>query len=635
MNLKQFTTLFFAFVLTVCSLNLAISQINFIDEDFNGSLPDTWQVITDLGNNTASSDWVWTNSGAAGGFAAAPLASTTANNGWVLFDSDLNCSSDVGQESWLISPAMNTSGEPIIWLNFETLYYKFNDKVFIRIGTDLSDRAAWESIDLYPNRVNEAVNGNSTPNPDLISINISELAANQSTVYVAFQFISTSNEVQAGTLFGCGYSWQIDDVIVTNEDPRPAIDLALELDSLAVPPNAMTPISQIEPIGFAADISNNGSEEQSNFDLQVRVTDNGSGNEVFSSEVATTDVSLGVGDTLNTLLFPESFEAPAQTSLYTAQYVLQPDGTDANPDNNTRDYLFEITDSTFSKDLVPNLEIAPNADNNYIYGNIFHVVNGTDQFARTISFGVANAEELADRSVTAYLLEWEGDTDGQLDVDSDEYEVVAFNVYTFTGTESPDALITFPISFFLEPIPLKDDTYYVLALQYLADDDQDFFILGSDERDYFTTLLITDNAGAPRYGSCLQIGEGNISDVENNLSMSIVGFGFEVVPTIRMSVGENPLAVSTTQVQLPENALSVFPNPAQKTTGIQLDLEERSEKVNILIYNSLGQLVFNQKHSNLQRENINLDLNGWENGTYQIFISTDLGVSNETLIIQN
>ena len=80
----------------------------FFTEDFDGALPADWTAAqADMSPVNGTSNWVHSTAGPMGGFAINPLASTSAANGFMLFDSDLNCSG--GQDVWLISPAVDCS----------------------------------------------------------------------------------------------------------------------------------------------------------------------------------------------------------------------------------------------------------------------------------------------------------------------------------------------------------------------------------------------------------------------------------------------------------------------------------------------------------------------------------------------
>ncbi|MEM8525736.1 MAG: T9SS type A sorting domain-containing protein [Bacteroidota bacterium] len=185
------------------------TQETILTESFNGGLPNGWTAEERQGDGQATANWFWTNSGPSGDFAVEPINSTSADNGWMLFDSDLNCSQQ-NQEAWLVSPELDASNLTSVSLQFQTLYRSFNDRPTIEVSTDLEN---WTSFEVFPGV--EANTFGSEDNPQIVNIDISSVAANQSTFFVAFRFLSDETTNNGGNLTGCGYSWQMDDAVIT------------------------------------------------------------------------------------------------------------------------------------------------------------------------------------------------------------------------------------------------------------------------------------------------------------------------------------------------------------------------------------------------------------------------------------
>src|SRR5210317_784364 len=82
------------------SLNLTYSQGILLSEDFDGGLPSEWTLRKVLGNDDSTSNWQYTTSGPDGDYPIDPISSTSAENGWMIFDSDKNCNIGVGQDAW-------------------------------------------------------------------------------------------------------------------------------------------------------------------------------------------------------------------------------------------------------------------------------------------------------------------------------------------------------------------------------------------------------------------------------------------------------------------------------------------------------------------------------------------------------
>lgn len=601
---------------------------DFFMEDFAGGIPASWSNVKVAGDNAVNSTWVYTLTGPSGSFSTDPLASTTASGGWVMFDSDANCSGN--QNVWLITPAIDASDKTAVWLKFQTFYRSFYDIAQVRVGTNLNDLNAWATYEVFPGITPNDFGGTALGDPELnpqnVQIDLSADAAGVAAVYVAFQFLADGTTAPSAGLAGCAYNWQIDDVVLTETDPRPANQMQVNTFA-AVAPNAVTPASQVEPIGFIADIANFGSAPNPETTLSMTIT-NSAGATVFTDELVYG--LIGPDSTAENRFFANEFTPPAVPEVYTATYALDYEGseTDAIPANNTLEFTFVVSDSLFSKDLGATRSVAPAADDSYTYGNTYTVnsstdVDGTDLFARYISFGVANADELAGRFVTVLLLEWPSDADDDFIADQDEYTIVGFNSYEFTGAEGNDLITVLANDG--DPVQLNAGSSYIAAIQYETADDQAMFLLGSEEFDYAAMTFYTDSLDRIRYSAALDVG--------NEGSLSMVGFGQDIVPVVRLSIG----AATTTrisEVSLPEGAVSAFPNPADAFVNVDFNLEDAANGT-LTMFNTQGQVVYNRSLANVTNDRIKLETNELPAGTYLIRVSTEQGVRNMKVTVQH
>lgn len=628
MQLKNYAIALFCLSLTAFGLQAQ----DFFTETFastGGAVPAGWMNVEVAGDGTATAVWLFGTTGPTGPFATADLASTTAANGWATFDSDLNCTY-TNQDAWLISPAIDASEKDAVWLLFETFYRSFNDRPQIRVGTDLADLSSWATFEVFPgitaNSFGGSLDGDPTQNPQTIQLDLSAAAAGVSNVRIAFQFLSDGSTANGGNLTGCGYSWQVDDMVLTETDPRPANEMRVNAFA-AVAPNAFTPASQVEPIGFIADIANAGSATQATVTLNMTIINN-AGDEVYNDNVIYTNI---VSDsTAENVFFPSEFTPPATPDTYTATYSLSYEGeeTDAIPGNNTNQFVFAVTDSLFAKEIGSTRGVSPAADDSYTYGNVYTInsdmtLEGNPLFARTISFGVTNADELAGRFVTIFLFEWPEDANGSFSAEQDEYTIAGFNSYQFTGNEG-ESLITVLAS---EdgPVELTEGYNYIAAIQYSTEDDQAMFLQASEDYDYQAMTFYTDSLDRIRYSAAL--------DVSNEGELGMTGFGQDIVPVVRMSVGNGSL-INTNEVQLPTGALQVFPNPANTYVNLDFDLEKQASG-QLVVFNTKGQVIINRTLDNVMNERIQLETAGLPSGTYLIRVNTELGVSNRMITVQH
>lgn len=596
------------------------AQMVLYAEDFNGGLPEDWSAIEIQGNGTASANWTWTNFGPQGDFAVPPLQSSTAGNGWMIFDSDLNCRFD-NQEAWLVSPQLSADGEPNIFLSFQTYYRSFNDRPTLEVSTDSMN---WTSIELFPQiEANEYGAGSADDNPQLINLELSDLVGGEATYWIAFRFLSDETTGNGGDGTGCAYSWQIDDVQILNQDSRATDDLSISPSFFAIAPNAFTPASQVEAFGFLADVNNDGSQEQMEATLSVQIEEVG-GEVVFDAQ--TTIPSVGVDSVVENITIEETFTPEAEVAFYEGVYTLSIDNQDATPANNRRDFLFGVSDTIYSKWLENiNLAIRPAADNSYAYGNCYYVPNGDGFFARYVTFAVDNADELIGEDANILTYKWEGDLNEDGFATPDEYgnAPLVFNTYTFDGTE--DGFITIPLSIDEIGVPLEDDSYYFTVIQYDSDDELSIDLLGTTEFDYQAMYIRSLIEGSPRYASMLDVG--------NTGDFSVVGFGFDVVPVVDISIGESGDLISNTRPRLStENVIELYPTPTNDWLRVHLDLVEM-QSVELRLFDATGRLLNVRNFQQLQEQTFQYDVNNFAAGIYFLQVRAEKGIRTLKFIV--
>ena len=157
--------------------------------------PDQWEIHHGTGT---SDDWVIGTTGPSNSIYMLPIESTTAANGFALFDSDNLCSGN--QNAYLSSFSFDCSAYANVHIQFETFYKRYNeDGVFVQVS---NDGTTWTDFEVFA----EYVQQDQSTNPEIIDIDISSVAGNASPVWIRFKFLSQSS--------GCDFAWMIDDVLV-------------------------------------------------------------------------------------------------------------------------------------------------------------------------------------------------------------------------------------------------------------------------------------------------------------------------------------------------------------------------------------------------------------------------------------
>ena len=631
--MKQFFTkaiLALSFIFLYSSTHAQI-----FEEHFDGGLPATWSAEQhDASPVNATSNWVFTTSGPAGGFATDPLASTTASNGWMLFDSDLNCNLQA-QDVWLISPSFDCTNNDVVVVSFETYYRSFNDRVSLQVSADGGSN--WTEYILFPNIVANDVAGllDGFPNPITLNIPISDVAANQADVKIAFRFLSDGTTANGGNLTACGYAWQVDDVIVRDFDPTPFFDMRANINFFAIPPSIVTPASQVDEIGFLCDIENIGQMDASGVNLNASVTING-GATIYSQDL---DYGTIPARTLDeNRIFPDRYTPPASKEDYVIAYNITMDSTDANPDNNSISFPFSVSDSVFSKEFgsgTGNFSPFGNTTGQWTAANHYYVPNGEGFACTSVLFGINNASAVAGASLNIWLYEWDNVNNDSL-VQRNEIDgtlggkIVANSSYIISASDNNVQVVlenwdTAPDN----QVRLKDDTHYILAIESTVPAGSEVVqIQGSRSfaRDYSAMAFMNKALDIPRYGTFW-----NTSDI-GNMANELSQINGRVTPRIRMHI--NPLMTVATNNQLPpENTVKVFPNPVNETLNLELDFVETFNAVNIKITDITGKELVSRDLSNIEKETAQFNTSNFAEGAYTLHVTTPNGVRTVRFVV--
>ena len=318
--------------------------------------------------------------GGDGDGAAAPgMNSTTADNGFLLVDSDLygaEVQYDAAyiENSWAqTAQPINLADHPYVTMTFETRYRCWDngasdgsEKCFIEISRDgtswptltSSYVETWDQegivvygedsvqcrYEVFP----ESETGFQTDDPSVLDFDISAAAGGQETVWIRFRWVGT-----------WGYAWEIDDIEVYD---TPANDV--RIDNYASSTNYLQTgwyengtwaLSQIPSyLEAGAKVYNVGYVDQTNVAIDLDV--NGT---VYTSD--TIDVLAYQAN--DTLRMPYQ---PTMLGDYTLTYQLFADSTDENPGNNTITQSFSVADLQYGRDNGEIVTVWPPADNSLV-----------------------------------------------------------------------------------------------------------------------------------------------------------------------------------------------------------------------------------------------------------------------------
>lgn len=324
----------------------AVTVAPFWTDDF--SVAAHWNLTDHVGPDA----WTIGTTGPVGSYKIPNILSTTAANGFGLFDSDQLCSNNQDAKLTIVSPIVCT-GHPHIVLSFQEQYRRFYDSTYIEVSTNNS---TWVQYG-----VNVPLNNgdNCAGNPTTVKVDISATAGNQATVWVRFRFYSPS---ALGSSAGCGYSWMVDDIALADQ---PANDLAfsqttggnkasINFNGFGIGYYTQLPKAQTGVAVFDGYVSNLGYAIQHAAVLSIDVN-NGSGS-VFTASSVPVDLAVKANDSLlNTYDgTPATIFVPTLNTIatYTATFVISQTETETAADllNNTTVRTFKVTDTVFAHD---------------------------------------------------------------------------------------------------------------------------------------------------------------------------------------------------------------------------------------------------------------------------------------------
>ena len=332
----------------------------FFSEDFSGgSIPAGWTNVDDM--TPVGQDPVlfeWSNdpsdvSVAQGSFAnlVGTFNAPGASNGYLWANSDRGLSAGPASNHMtrLTTSAIDCSGQLSIMLSMQSTIGVFDNDasefVKVRVSTDLT---SWTDFAPFPC----LVTGDATPpcsrfsfNPEFVAVDISSVAANQSTVYIQFEWQS-----------GWEYWWGIDDVQLS---PLPDYELIMNLayNSTTGPGEeyGRIPAAQLPgTMNVGAEVTNFGANDQNNVSVGV-VFEDASGAAVPG--FATT-IDLGTIESTVTTTADGNINIPIgiPNGVYTSRFVVTSDdiALDNDPSDNASSRNFEITDDVYSVDALGN-----------------------------------------------------------------------------------------------------------------------------------------------------------------------------------------------------------------------------------------------------------------------------------------
>jgi Secretion system C-terminal sorting domain len=605
------------------------------DGEFDGGLNNwtTKGLKSKDATKVANAVWTWSSDGTGkpGAYSTTQAVNSVSKaNGAAIFNSDFLDNGGVQgafekgtcpapNASELISPVIDVKNEPNVSIVFSQSFRNFSAKTYIQYSRD--GGKTWS-----PNVaiiLNDAVKAN---------------ASNNGVIRIPLIGAGGTDKFQFKFVFdGRYYTWIIDDVsVIRTED----YNLRCNKGFFAIADNYSTPFSQVTPIPFLNDIENVGGKPQNaTHGISVVQGTVPGTNVIFKDSLVYKP--FPIDSTIENKLFAKEF-TPKAKGRYTGTYSITGSQKDFDISDNTINFPFIVSDSTFAKESVRTTTLTPgNAstitgkDKSWKIGNVFYVPKGKGLQAGVIEFGIQNANLVKGQNITITLREWEDTNKDTAINDMSELTILGLTDYTVLGTEAavaaaptaPKLLKIKALNFANEkkPILLKDNTYYVAMLEYdgsakLTDTP---VLAASDEFDYGATGFIFNT----------------LKDIANYTTVLDFtadrfyagGYGRAVAPMIRWNVV--PIPTSVEDNKLAESSVKIAPNPTSDVLNITCNFAQTMNAVTVRIMDASGKIVMTNKYAGIQNDLLSLDVANLANGVYQMNIVTETGSLTKSFVV--
>jgi len=524
------------------------------------------------------------------------IASTTAANGFVIFDSnywdnDTNpCTVDnlgTGQApgphfSTLTTASIDLTGFSNTVLVFEQYirYYLGNTRIEISIAN-----GPWEV--LYTNILDQGI---TTENTQTVRMPLPAAAGNQSNVKLRFVYD------------GLYYFWQIDDIQILQGY---ANDLLIEKSSYGDfdfnNPDHTTGFEMMEytqyPSAFApllhlkSNVFNLGTNSQNNIALNARVFNNNSGNLVFES-TSPFLASLAPGE--DSVLVAGEFQLDPIVSNYSVYFTNLQTEIDESTDNNLDTLQFDITPVTYARDennlgsmFIPSEEYS-NAP--FEMGAVYLLPSG--QQLHSVSVAIGEGTTLPS-SVYATVFPFSLSTGiGSAIASTQEFAITEADINAF-GDASMKVLS------FDAPVFLSQGLYLVAV--------------GSSNSAFQVVIGLS----------------GKSEDLSawvrfNNSNTDL--FYLTRTPMIRMNFG----VVSNVTEQSFDQLFQLYPNPTKEVISISLN---EKESALLEMFDQTGRRIHSQTF-NLEQTKIEMNLASFAAGIYMLRVTQNDHSSSQIFIKQ-
>ena len=660
-TIQALTTIFLVIVISFAANSQTPIYSFTFDEGLEGWTPEG--ISSAVPDSAANALWIWSENGDAntGAFSdgIGPIGSPS-QGGAIVFDSDgydnggSQDESAVGtgaapapQIGYITSPSLDFSGQSSVILSFYQYYRYFaKDDGFPNENTaDFNTPASsveisndggltWETF-----VVNEDITPNqSTRSTDVLTLDISSIAADQADVMVRFVWD------------GEYYFWMIDDVAFYAER---GLDIAIinftNIDNFESPDFVL----EQDSVDLEVMVANYGDVDiiGDSIEFIVRILDED--RDVIFSDTGYFD-TLMVNDTIiwdfDRDWVPTGIQQNSNaTSSYIVAYNVRMAGDTMGeiikPDDNVDFQPFVVRDLTLRK--VPggdgfgfNGEFSPGQLEDFVFANVFDIpasfnenLKVSNVFFEAFSVDPSN-DPMVGKTVLAWIMKFPDNVKenngvilaGEVNLDSFDFNTSLDNMITMGW---PVGVGSYPFTtqddqiggpFFVSVGDFEDDgdvilepgNKYLVAISYEGPSNT---IAQEISRDYqlyqISTLSYYPSIGGFRL----------LSTTDTDYSENIAAIGMDL--ELSTAVDEKPL---------PVHAVKIFPNPASEYIRVDIDFENATDAT-VFIADAQGKILSVDVLKNIQRDTKTYTMDRYPSGSYIVRVATQEGTKTEHVIV--
>ena len=603
-----------------------------------------------------SARWEWKRNaspfgGAFFGSTSTPIASTTAANGAVVFNSDyLDNRGDANpnaaglgpapspHSSELISPIIDVTGFGEVTLQFQQWYRPTVDtKTFVQWSQD-SGRT-W--LPTNPIQINKEIGPSiSTPNTKAGVVQTLRLRGSVGTSGFRVKFLFSGNY----------YYWVIDDVKLWKYQAR---DIKIT-DFFAHPTNILVPSDQQEEQVFLASLENIGTLPQRNTRLEVKVFNATTGTQVFSSVTNQYPNSFNPYELAEKRILPQKMP-PLPIGKYRGYYRVFGDSIDHITANDTAHFHFWVTGNDTLSALKHNLQFQGGVGYSYFAkedsvmgvfrpsvfldgqpyrrnwrtGNVFRLTNPVGRKISTLA-AYCNLTDCRGSIIYAHIYRWQdANNDGLVQLQertliaTDKYNVPTtageswyiFNLKSMNGNSGYTA--TAADTNLLAMVAWNDIEPVTLPTKY--------FRVGYNLNNNFAAMrFATDSIDKPRYSIVFGYLDNDVWTTADLLT--------PYTPCVRLN--HTHVFTKTAEILDDDYQINLSPNPiTEGSVSIRLTMPKAQDIV-LRVYALDGQLLDEFVFDGIAAVSESaFDVSRYANGTYLLQLQTNDGYKTVKFVV--